>query len=72
MLLEHLREQSFESALRASARIAAIVNNFATANWLARSFATASRLARSFATTSRLTAVAAVLVEQAMKETLLC
>ncbi len=71
MLLEHLREQAFQAALRSCARIAAVVNDFATANWLARSFATASWLARSFATTSWLTAIAVMLVEQAMKEALL-
>jgi len=81
MLLEHLREQAFQAALRSCAGIAAVVNDFATANWLARSFATASWLAWSFATTSWLAgcfatagwlaAIAAMLVEQAMKEALL-
>ena len=77
MLLEHLREQAFQATLRACARIAAVVNDFATANWLARSFATASWLSRSFATASWLAtagwlaAVVAVLVEQTVKKTTL-
>ena len=73
MLLEDLREQTFQTALGAGTRIAALVDNFASANWLARSFATASWLSATcrLSTTSRLTAVAAVLVEQTMKEALL-
>ena len=57
MLLEHLREHALDSALWTCARIAARINNFATASWLAGCFATASRLA-----------AAAFLVEQAAQE----
>jgi hypothetical protein len=67
MLLEHLREHALDSALWTCARIAARINNFATANWLAGCFATASWLAGCFATASRL-AAAAFLVEQAAQE----
>ena len=74
MLLEHLREQAFQAYFGTCARIAALVNDFATASRLAGCFATASWLARSFATASwlstacRLAAVAAVLVEQPLKK----
>lgn len=73
--LEHLREQTFQAELGACARIAALVNDFATASWLGRCFASASWLARSLATASWLctagwlAAIAAVVVEQAMKKT---
>jgi hypothetical protein len=70
MLLEHLREQTLQSALRTCAGIAARINNFATASRLAGCFATASRLAGCFATASWLAAIAACLVEQAAKKAL--
>ena len=66
MLLEHLREQALQSALRTCAGIAARINNFAATNRLSAT----CRLAGCFATASRLAAVAAFLVvEQAVQKT---